>query len=106
MAGAAGVAIIMVTQNLVLTGSPTLWYYMEMLTVNTFGLPVFSGLIPTLAILGGGIWWTLRYAQRNGNGLIQRIILAIEFVKRVYFTKATFSRFRRMSSRNYAHGLK
>ncbi len=75
LAGAAGVAIIMVTQKLVITGIPTLWYYMEMLTVNSFGLPVFSGLIPTLAILGGGIWWTLRYAQRNGNGLIQRIIL-------------------------------
>ena len=75
IAGAVGVAIIMATQKLVITGIPTLWYYCERITVNGFGLPVFSGLFPTLAILLGGIWWGLRYAQRNGDGLVQRIIL-------------------------------
>ncbi|MBK8721791.1 MAG: DUF2723 domain-containing protein [Saprospiraceae bacterium] len=51
IAGAVGVAIIMATQKLVITGIPTLWYYCERITVNGFGLPVFSGLFPTLAIL-------------------------------------------------------
>lgn len=75
LASLAGLAIIVGTQSLVITGIPKLWYYMELLMVNTFGLPVQSGIFPTLLILGGAIFYGLRYASKHNNGLIQRIVL-------------------------------
>lgn len=53
IAAAAGVALIVIIQSLIITGIPHLWSTFELFTVNTLGLPFHSGLIPTvLGVLG------------------------------------------------------
>ncbi len=76
VAFAIGVAFILGTQVLVITGVPKLWYWMEMLTVNTFGLPVNSGIVPTLMVLVGGFFFGFRYAAQKQNAILQKILMS------------------------------
>ena len=48
-----GILMIPVVQKLVIVGVPSVWGSMELLMVNTFGLPVHSGIFPTILIIGG-----------------------------------------------------
>jgi hypothetical protein len=71
IAMAAGVAAIMFVMKVVIVGIPTLWKNMELLFVNSFGLPVHSGIIPTVAILIGLSWFALSFAQKRGSQIMQ-----------------------------------
>lgn len=75
MAVAAGVGVLFIVaiQKLIIVGIPTLWGWMELITVNSLGLPVHSGLIPTLLIVAGVIYGALAYAKRNNSPLIQNL---------------------------------
>ncbi|MFZ1750579.1 MAG: DUF2723 domain-containing protein [Saprospiraceae bacterium] len=66
-----GVVAIVFIMKFIIVGIPTLWQKMELLLVNSFGLPIHSGLIPTLIILAAISYFSLKYAHRKGNQILQ-----------------------------------
>ncbi|HNA93153.1 MAG TPA: DUF2723 domain-containing protein, partial [Saprospiraceae bacterium] len=72
-----GTVAIGVIQTLIIIGIPSLFSSFELLMVNSFGLPFGSGLIPLLLVLAAIFYFSLRWTQRNGNGLIQRIVMSL-----------------------------
>lgn len=64
-----GAMIIPVVQNLIIVGVPSLWSKMELMMVNGLGMPIHSGVFPTLLILGAASFFGLRWARKNNNGL-------------------------------------
>lgn len=76
LAAGAGVLFLVLVQSLIIKGLPKLWSSFDLIMVNTFGLPFHTGVIPLFLLLGGAIWWLLRRAQRSGNGLMQRLVVA------------------------------
>lgn len=75
-----GVAVLGLIQGLIITGIPKLWTGLELLMVNSFGLPFHSGLIPLLLIIGGVLYLGYRYAHRTHNGMIQNIMVGLSLV--------------------------
>lgn len=73
---AAGGGVMIFLQRFIIAGIPALWKNMELFTVNSLGLPFHTGLIPTILLLGGLIYYLLRYAHKNGNQLVQNIAIA------------------------------
>lgn len=71
VAMALGVAGIVFIMKFVIVGIPNLWQNMELLFVNSFGLPIHSGIIPTILIVAGLAYLTLRYAHKKGNQILQ-----------------------------------
>jgi hypothetical protein len=80
IAAGVGMAFIIAIQKLIIAGIPTMWAFFDKLMVNSFGAPFYSGIIPVLLIFSGAIWLGLRYAQRTGNGLLQRVVVALGVV--------------------------
>ena len=66
--GVVGIIFIM---KIVIVGIPTLWKNMELLLVNSFGLPVHTGIIPTMLIVAGLSYLALKYSHKKGNQLLQ-----------------------------------
>lgn len=66
IAGVVGVAFV---QRLVIVGIPTLWSKMDLFMVNTLGMPVHSGLIPTILILAGLSYLAFRLAAKYKSRL-------------------------------------
>lgn len=60
-AAALGVAFIVAVQTFIITGIPTLWGDFEILTVNSFGLPQHSGVVPTVLLIGASLSIVLAY---------------------------------------------
>ncbi|MEZ5055711.1 MAG: DUF2723 domain-containing protein [Saprospiraceae bacterium] len=75
-----GVALISIIQIFVIIGIPTLWSKMELLMVNSFGLPFHSGLIPTLLIVGAVFYFLLRYAHQKSNHLVELLAVSLMLV--------------------------
>lgn len=73
-ASVMGALMIVFIQKVIIVGVPSLWASMELLFVNTFGLPIFSGVIPTILILAAICFFGIRWARKNGNGLAERLI--------------------------------
>lgn len=67
----AGVAAIVVIQKFIIVGIPTIWMNFEIPMVNSLGLPFHSGLIPTILVIAGLIYFLLRYAHRKGAYILQ-----------------------------------
>jgi hypothetical protein len=86
VAALVGVALIVAIQKFIIAGIPTMWAFFDKLMVNSFGLPFYSGIIPVLLIFGGAIWWGLRHAAKTGNGLLQRVVVALGVVVVAYFS--------------------
>jgi hypothetical protein len=86
VAAAVGVVFIVAIQKLIIAGIPTMWASFDKFLVNSFGLPFYSGIIPVLLIFGGAIWYGLNYAQKTGNGLLQRVVVALGVVVLAYFS--------------------
>ena len=76
LAAGAGILIIAAVQKLIIVGIPTLWSWMDLFMVNTLGLPFHTGLIPTLLIVGGILYYALHYAQKNNNVLVQNLAVS------------------------------
>ncbi|MCB0658604.1 MAG: DUF2723 domain-containing protein [Saprospiraceae bacterium] len=74
LAGLVGMYII---QKVIIVGIPTLWSWLELLMVNGLGLPVNSGLIPLILILGAAAYFGIRWANQRQNVLAQQLITAL-----------------------------
>ena len=64
-AAAVGVGAIVAIQKLVITGIAETWRDMELITVNTLGLPFHSGLVPTLLVIAGIFFFGLRLVHSS-----------------------------------------
>lgn len=82
MAAAAGIGVVVLgfIQKFIIVGIPVLWSKMELLMVNSFGLPFHSGLIPTILIIGAIFYFSLNYAHKKGNQLLQLIMVGSALV--------------------------
>lgn len=80
VAAGVGMAFIIAIQKLIIAGIPSMWAFFDKMMVNNFGMPFYSGIIPVLLIFSGAIWYGLRHAQRTGNGLLQRVVVALGVV--------------------------
>lgn len=89
IAAFVGVLFIVGIQYFIIAGIPRFWAWFDKLFVNSFGLPFYSGIIPVLLIFAGVIWGGLRYARSSGNGLLQRLIVALGLVVLAYFSYGT-----------------
>jgi hypothetical protein len=86
VAMAAGVAGIVFIQKIIIVGIPTLWKVFDIFMVNSLGMPQHSGLIPTLAVVVGAVYFGLKYAHRNGNQIIQMITVSAALVAIAFST--------------------
>lgn len=84
IAALVGVVFIYVIQRFIIAGIPALWAAFDRILVNTFGLPFHSGIIPVALLFGGALWWSLRYAHRTGNSLLQRLVVMFGVVVIAY----------------------
>ncbi|MEE9371565.1 MAG: DUF2723 domain-containing protein [Saprospiraceae bacterium] len=71
-----GALTIPLVQKLVIVGIPTLWYMVEMPFVNTFGLPVNSGIVGVILILIGIFYFLFRHAKKNNKPIMQLATMA------------------------------
>ncbi len=85
-AAGLGVAFIVFMQFFVITGIPKLWSVLELFSVNTLGLPFQMSIIGVLAIIGAIIYFGLRYAHREENGLLQYLAVGFFLVVIAYST--------------------
>ena len=77
LAAGVGVAFIVGIQFFIITGIPRLWATFDIWMVNGLGLPFHSGLIPLFLLFGGVLWYGLYRARQTGNGLLQRLVVAV-----------------------------
>ncbi|KXK36620.1 MAG: DMT(drug/metabolite transporter) superfamily permease [Bacteroidetes bacterium OLB9] len=71
VAMALGVLGIIFIMKVVIVGIPTLWQKMELLLVNGFGLPIHSGIVPTILILFALGYYAVRYASKKSSKILQ-----------------------------------
>ena len=81
-----GAASIGVIQKGIIVGIPTLWKTLDLLTVNSFGLPFHSGLFLTILILGAGFYYTIKLAHEKRNHLLQLVAVSVLMVVIGYST--------------------
>ena len=72
-----GVLMIVIIQKVIIVGVPSLWYALDIMMVNSFGLPPNSGIIPTVIILAAVLYFGLRYAEKKRKPLLEQGILAV-----------------------------
>ena len=89
VAAFVGVLFIVGIQYFIIAGIPRFWAYFDKLFVNSFGLPFYSGIVAVFLIFGGVIWLGLNYARKTGNGLLQRLIVALGLVVIAYCAYGT-----------------
>lgn len=77
VAGLIGVVLVVLMQKMIVTGLPGLWASLELFTVNTLGMPVFSGLFPLLLIVGAIIYFGLKASSVNEDSPILKPIVGI-----------------------------
>jgi Protein of unknown function (DUF2723) len=85
-AALVGVVFIVLIQKIIIAGIPALWSSFDYFFVNSLGLPFYSGILLVFALFGGGIWFGLRYAKSTGNGLMQRLVVALSLVIVAYLS--------------------
>ncbi len=79
VAAAMGVLSITLIQKFIIVGIPQLWAWFDIMLVNA-GLPVHSGIVPTLLIVGGLLSFGLFQAHKRGSALLQKIVVALALV--------------------------
>ncbi len=72
---AAGVGVIIFIQAFVIVGIPTIWQAFEIPLVNGIGLPVHSGILPTMGLVFAAIYFGLRYAHRHRLAWLQQAMV-------------------------------
>lgn len=82
----AGVFMIAFIQKIVIVGIPTIWAKMELMTVNGMGLPVHSGLIPTILILGILSYGGFYAARKTGSHLMHILSFAAVLIMIAFST--------------------
>ncbi len=86
IAGIAGIAFV---QKVIIVMIPTLWKNFEIFMVNSLGMPIHSGLIPTVIVLGALAYLTLRYAHKKGNHTLQLFTVAAILITVAFSTIGT-----------------
>lgn len=86
LAALVGVGLIVIIQKFIIVGIPTLWSWMELLMVNNLGLPIHSGIIPTMLIVAAVSYFSIRYAHEKNNGLLQKLLVSLVLVVISYST--------------------
>ena len=71
-----GAAMIILVQSVIITGIPNVWKQFDLLFVNSFGLPFNSGIIPTILLIAGILFYGFYWAAKNGNKLVHYITTA------------------------------
>ncbi len=74
---AIGVGLIGFLMKGIIAGIPTIWTWFELITVNSFGLPIHSGLVPTLLLIAAFIAFGLWYAKKKNNHIIEILSLSV-----------------------------
>ena len=72
-----GAMMIPIVQKLIIVGIPSLWSQMELMMVNGMGMPVHSGIFPTILIITAISFFGIRWARKNNNGLAERLLIAM-----------------------------
>lgn len=62
----AGIIALIIVMKVIVVGIPTIWQYFEIPFVNDLGMPVHSGLIPTIILLAALFYFLLKYASKKG----------------------------------------
>lgn len=83
--GLGAVAMVFI-QKVIIAGIPALWKNMELLTVNGFGMPFHSGLLPAILIIGGITVGGLYLAHKNKSQLLQYAMVSIILLVTSYAT--------------------
>jgi hypothetical protein len=73
--GILSIIILAFIQEGVIPGSISLASSIEVMFVNSLGLPFFSGTIFFFGLLTFGCIWTIRYARRNGKKILYNAIM-------------------------------
>ena len=68
-----------------MVGIPTIWASFDKFMVNSFGAPVNSGIIPTVAILGAIFYFAYNYAVKKNSSLILNLVI-VGFLSVVSFS--------------------
>ena len=84
-----GCLITGVVQKVVIQYSINTAGWFDRLFVNSFGLPFFSGFIAFFILVALGIWWALKYAQRNNYSFLRLGMWCITFILIGYSTYIT-----------------
>lgn len=71
--GVIGIVFIM---KFIIVGIPTLWSLFELFCVNSLGLPVQSGIVPTLLVLFGLGYFMVQYAHKMQNQILQIVAIS------------------------------
>jgi len=86
---AVGLFAIGFVQKVIIVMIPTLWMNMDVFMVNSLGMPVHSGLIPTVLILAAIAYLTLRYAHKSNNYMLQLFTVSTILVTVAFSTIGT-----------------
>ena len=71
-----GIITVPLIQKLIIVGIPTVWKNLDLILVNSFGLPVNSGIVPTFMLLGAFFGGLLFYASKNRRYILQLATVA------------------------------
>ncbi|OAV45744.1 DUF2723 domain-containing protein [Lewinella sp. 4G2] len=82
----AGVAVIIFIQAFVIVGIPTIWQFFEIPMVNSIGLPVHSGIIPTMALLGAVLYFGLKFAHKKQRAGLQQLLVGFALMITAFST--------------------
>ena len=69
------VVVLALYQKLVIVGLPKMWAAFDFMMVNGLGMPFHTGIIPFMLVIGAGIYFGIRYANKKSNASIQNIIV-------------------------------
>ncbi len=75
-----GVVAIAYVMKGIVAGVPTVWKNLEIFVVNNLGMPVHSGLIPTLLIVVGILVGLFKYAQLKNKYALHLFVMATSMV--------------------------
>lgn len=75
----AGVGVIVFIQKLIIVGIPTIWKNFDIFMVNSLGLPVHSGVVPTFLLVAGLGYMLIRYSHKKGHYLLNLLSVAAVF---------------------------
>jgi hypothetical protein len=73
-------AIILIINDGIIPGLPTLAASFEIFFVNTIGLPFGSGIVFFVLIVIGSLVWGIIYTQKKAMGLLNTALLSLAFI--------------------------
>ncbi|MEP2346591.1 MAG: DUF2723 domain-containing protein, partial [Algoriphagus sp.] len=74
-----GVALIIIN-NLIIPGLPSLAGSMEIFFVNSIGLPFGSGIVVFMLLFFAGVFFAYKYSRKKGNAILNTVLLSFIFI--------------------------